>query len=60
MKNAALLAVIIAALVFSAAACGSSRQAAVTQATPKWVTNAEGLVCAFVDNWSQATATIMA
>ncbi len=42
MKNATLLAVTIAALVLSAAAFGSSRQATSTQPQPKWVTKEAG------------------
>ena len=44
MKNAILLVLTIAVLVFSATACGSSRPAAPTKPQPKWVTNAAGLV----------------
>lgn len=44
MKNATLLVLTIAVLVFSAAACGSSRQATTTQSQPKWVTKEAGFV----------------
>jgi hypothetical protein len=40
MKKATLLVLTIAALALFATACGSSRQAAVTQSQPKWVTKA--------------------
>ena len=44
MKNATFLVLTIAVLVFAAAAFGSSRQAAATQAQPKWVTKEAGLL----------------
>jgi hypothetical protein len=43
MKTATLLALMIAAIVLFAVACGGSRQETSTKSQPKWVATAEGI-----------------
>jgi hypothetical protein len=53
MKTATLLALMIAAIVLFAAACGGSRQETTTKSQPKWVATAEGIAWTWLGGYSK-------